>query len=461
MPPTICAPSTGHVGRSPQTPGGCHEGASEAPAPVAGSRSTIASSVAHRPRPSLRATARVSTATSGVKRYNDGAMCQRSSPDFMALALAEARRARGTTSPNPAVGAVLVKDGQVIARGHTQPPGGPHAEIVALQAAGPQARGATLYVTLEPCNVFGRTGPCTTAIIDAGVAEVHCAIIDPDPRVRGRGVAELRAAGVSVVVGAHAPEAADHHADFIVHRLLGRPLVVAKFAASLDGRIAAVSGDARWVSGPAARAWVHRERAALDAIMVGSGTVLADDPLLTARPEGEVGVPPDVRQPLRIVVDSRGRIPITARVLGTEAPVLIATTAAAPAAWRAALAARGAEVLVLPSAADGRVDLVALLMTLGQRGVMSVLVEGGATLLGALFDAALVDKVHAVIAPLIIGGRALPAVGGRGAWSMAEAHRLQDVTVARLDDDTVITGYLRPPLALLATLEAASGRAEG
>ncbi len=374
----------------------------------------------------------------------------------MALALDEARRARGTTSPNPAVGAVLVRDGRVIARGYTRPPGGPHAEIVALQAAGPQARGATLYVTLEPCNVFGRTGPCTKAIIEAGVAEVHCAIIDPDPRVRGRGVADLRAAGVHVVVGERAAEAADHHADFVVHRLLGRPLVVAKFAASLDGRIAAVSGDARWVSGPAARAWVHGERAALDAIMVGSGTVLADDPLLTARPQGETAAPPAVHQPLRIVVDSRGRIPATARVLGPEAPVLVATTAASPPAWRSSLAARGAEVLVLPAGADGRVDLSALLTTLGQRGVMSVLVEGGATLLGALFDAALVDKVHAVIAPLIIGGTALPAVAGRGAGSMADAHRLQDVTVERLGDDTVITGYLRPPLALLATLETAS-----
>jgi diaminohydroxyphosphoribosylaminopyrimidine deaminase/5-amino-6-(5-phosphoribosylamino)uracil reductase len=383
-------------------------------------------------------------------------MRQRSSPDFMALALAEARRARGTTSPNPAVGAVLVKDGQIIARGHTQPPGGPHAEIVALQAAGPRARGATLYVTLEPCNVYGRTGPCTAAIIDAAVAAVYCAIIDPDPRVRGRGIAELRAAGVRVVVGARAADAADHHADFIVHRVLGRPLVVAKFAASLDGRIAAVSGDSRWVSGPQARAWVHRERAALDAIMVGSGTVLADDPLLTARPEGEGNSPQLIRQPLRIVVDSRGRIPTTARVLGAEAPTLIATTAAAPPAWRAALSARGAEVLVLPTAADGRVDLAALFAALGQRGVMSVLVEGGATLLGALFDAALVDKVHAVIAPLIIGGDAVAAVRGRGAWSMAETHRLQQVTVTRLGDDVLITGYLRLPLALLATVEATS-----
>lgn len=373
----------------------------------------------------------------------------------MALALAEARRARGTTSPNPAVGAVVVNDGQIVGRGYTQPPGGPHAEIVALRAAGSRARGAAMYITLEPCNVYGRTGPCTRAIIDAGIAEVHCAVIDPDPRVRGRGIAELRAAGVRVTTGTGAAAAADHHADFIVHRLLGRPLVVVKFAASLDGRIAAVSGDARWVSGPRARAWVHRQRAVLDAIMVGSGTVLADDPLLTARPD-EAGAPRPARQPLRVVVDSRGRIPTHARVLGPEAPVLVATTAASPPAWRTALAARGAEVLVLACGPDGRVDLGALLTALGQRGVMSVLVEGGATLLGALFDTALVDKVHAVIAPVVIGGDAPAAVGGRGAWSMADAHRLQDVTIERMGSDTVITGYLRSPLALLATLETAS-----
>jgi diaminohydroxyphosphoribosylaminopyrimidine deaminase/5-amino-6-(5-phosphoribosylamino)uracil reductase len=382
-------------------------------------------------------------------------MASHFSSPFMALALAEARRARGTTSPNPAVGAVVVNDGQIVGRGYTQPPGGPHAEIVALRAAGSRARGAAMYITLEPCNVYGRTGPCTRAIIDAGIAEVHCAVVDPDPRVRGRGIAELRAAGVRVTTGTGAAAAADHHADFIVHRLLGRPLVVVKFAASLDGRIAAVSGDARWVSGPQARAWVHRQRAVLDAIMVGSGTVLADDPLLTARPD-DAGAPLPVRQPLRVVVDSRGRIPTHARVLGPEAPVLVATTAVSPPAWRTALAARGAEVLVLSCGPDGRVDLGALLTALGRRGVMSVLVEGGATLLGALFDAALVDKVHAVIAPVVIGGDAPAAVGGRGAWSMAEAHRLQDVTIERMGSDTVITGYLRSPLALLATLETAS-----
>ena len=359
----------------------------------------------------------------------------------MALALEQARRARGTTSPNPAVGAVVVRDGVVVGRGHSRPPGGPHAEVVALREAGSRARGATVYVTLEPCSFWGRTPPCTDALVDAGVAEVHCAIIDPDPRVRGAGVAELEAAGIRVVLGEGADEACRQLDDFITHRTLRRPLVVVKFAASLDGRIAAVSGDARWVSGPVARAWVHQERAALDAIMVGSGTALADDPLLTARPEDG----PPQRQPLRIVVDSRGRLPPSAKLLGQEARTLVATTAASPQSWREAVAAWGAEALVLPAGPDGRVDLAELLNELGRRNVMSVLVEGGATLLGSLFDAGLVDKVHAIIAPLIIGGPAPAAVVGEGAQRMADARRLMDVAVERLGDDVLVTGYLRRP----------------
>ena len=359
----------------------------------------------------------------------------------MALALEQARRARGTTSPNPTVGAVVVCDGSVVGQGYTHPPGGPHAEVIALREAGSRARGATVYVTLEPCNFWGRTPPCTRMLIEAGVAEVHCALIDPDPRVRGGGVAELQAAGIRVVLGEGAEEAARQLEDFITHRTLRRPLVVVKFAASLDGRIAAVSGDSRWVSGPAARAWVHRERAALDAIMVGSGTALADDPLLTARPDDG----PARRQPLRIVVDSRGRLPPAAKVLDREARTLVATTAASPQSWREALEACGADTIVLPSGQDGRVDLAELLNELGRRNKLSVLVEGGATLLGSLFDAGLVDKVHAVIAPLIIGGPAPAAVAGEGAQRMADARRLTDVTVERLGDDVLVTGYLRRP----------------
>jgi diaminohydroxyphosphoribosylaminopyrimidine deaminase/5-amino-6-(5-phosphoribosylamino)uracil reductase len=372
--------------------------------------------------------------------------------EWMSLAIDEARGARGFTSPNPSVGAIVVTNGLLAGRGHTQPPGGPHAEVMALHDAGERARGGVMYVTLEPCNTWGRTPPCTRALIEAGISAVHCALIDPDPRVRGRGVAELRAAGIRVIVGEMAGEAARTIEDFIVHRTLGRPLVVVKFAASLDGRIASVSGDARWISGPVARAWVHRQRAMLDAIMAGSGTVLADDPLLTARPEDS----PPARQPLRVVVDGRGRLPVTSKVLGREAPTLVATTEASPVSWRRAVAATGAEVVVLPPDPAGGVDLEALLGELGRRQIMSVLVEGGATLLGALFDAGLVDKVQAVIAPLIIGGAAPVAVAGHGATRMADALRLLDLSVDRLGEDVLVTGYPRP-LPILPSEEMDSG----
>jgi diaminohydroxyphosphoribosylaminopyrimidine deaminase/5-amino-6-(5-phosphoribosylamino)uracil reductase len=356
---------------------------------------------------------------------------------YMRLALMEARRALGTTSPNPAVGAVVVKDGQVIARGRTRPPPGPHAEVVALRRAGEVARGASLYVTLEPCCHHGRTPPCVEAILKAGVAAVHVAMLDPDARVNGGGVRVLREAGVAVTVGDGEAEASRLLEAYVKHRRTGLPFVIAKFAATLDGRIAARSGDSRWVSGPAAREWAHRLRTKVDAIAVGSQTVLLDDPQLTARPGGR----PARRQPLRVVLDSRGRLPLSARVLDPQAPTLVATTAASPAEWREALARRGVEVLVLPQR-GGRVALPALLAELGRRGVLSLLVEGGGVLLGAFFDERLVDKVHAVIAPLIVGAAEAPAaVAGRGADTMAQALRLSGVSTRRLGSDMLITGY--------------------
>lgn len=355
----------------------------------------------------------------------------------MRLALAEARRALGSVSPNPAVGAVVVREGQVVARGHTRPPPGPHAEVVALGRAGALARGAALYVTLEPCAHYGRTPPCTEAILAAGVAEVHVAMVDPDPRVSGRGIAALERAGVIVHLGEGEAEARRLLEAYVKHRSTGLPFVIVKFAASLDGRIAAASGDSRWVSGPRAREWVHLLRAQVDAIAVGSGTVLADDPQLTARPRGRLAR----RQPLRVVLDGRGRTPLGARVLGPEAPTLVATTDTSSAEWREALAERGVEVLVLPRD-GGHLSLPSLLAELGRRGVLSLLVEGGGEVLGSFFDAGLVDKVHAVIAPLIVGARgARAAVEGRGAGVMAEALRLRGVSVRRLGDDILVSGY--------------------
>ena len=346
----------------------------------------------------------------------------------------------GTTSPNPAVGAVLVRDGKIVGEGATQPPGGPHAEAVALKAAGVRARGASLYVTLEPCAHHGRTPPCTDEILAAGVSEVVVAFEDPDPKVDGRGMEWLREAGVAVSAGDGAAEAAELYEAYAYHRRTGLPFVTAKFASSLDGRIAAVSGDSRWVSGPEALAWVHRQRPSLDAILVGVGTILADDPQLTARPSDWQGPVP---QPLRIVLDSRGRTPPEARVLADQerVPTLICTTESAPRSWRAAMAELGVEVALLP-ARDERVAVEPLLELLGgERGVVSLLVEGGGETHGAFFDLGLVDKVHAVIAPILIGGDAQTAVRGRGALRMADAVRLERISIERLGRDMLVTGY--------------------
>jgi diaminohydroxyphosphoribosylaminopyrimidine deaminase/5-amino-6-(5-phosphoribosylamino)uracil reductase len=382
--------------------------------------------------------------------------------DFMRAALDEARAALGTTSPNPPVGAVIVREGQIIARGHTHPPvgvplhegidtDGAHAEIVALRAAGERARGANVYVTLEPCAHHGRTPPCADALVEAGVRAVHYALRDPYPKVDGAGHARLAEAGIEVTVGEGEHESRDLLAGYLKHQRTGLPLVVAKYAASLDGRIAAASGDSRWVSGPDTLAWAHRNRPTLDAIVVGSETVIVDNPELTARPNDPAGPPvaasdvsgdsaPAVHQPLRIVVDSRGRIPASARVLAGPSRTLVATTEASPAAWRDAIRATGAELLLLPTL-DGHVDLAALVAECGRRGMLTVLFEGGGVLLGSLFDQRLVDRVHAVIAPLIVGAADAPTpVAGHGARYMRDAVRLANLTVERLGTDILVTG---------------------
>lgn len=362
--------------------------------------------------------------------------------DFMRLALAEAEQALGWSSPNPAVGAVVVRGSEVVGRGHTQPPGGDHAEVVALRAAAERARGASVYCTLEPCGHFGRTPPCAQALVRAGVVAVHYAIEDPDPLVRGDGHRQLTEAGIGVTVGDGAEQSARLLEGYLKHRRTGLPFVIAKYAASLDGRIAAASGDSRWVSGPETRAWTHRVRATLDAIVVGSNTVLVDNPQLTARPGGSAE---GAHQPLRVVVDSRGRVPADAAMLQGPSPALVATTEDAPGTWRAQLRRAGAEVLVLPAHHE-RVDLAALLGVLGGRGVLTALFEGGCVLLGSLFDARLVDRVQAVIAPLIIGAAKAPAaVAGRGAYRMADAAQLRDVTVERLGSDVLVSGLVAWP----------------
>jgi diaminohydroxyphosphoribosylaminopyrimidine deaminase/5-amino-6-(5-phosphoribosylamino)uracil reductase len=371
----------------------------------------------------------------------------------MAHALDLAREQAGRTSPNPAVGAVIVNDGAAVGEGATEPPPGRHAEVVAIDAAGAAARGGTMYVTLEPCSHHGRTPPCADALVEAGIAEVRYAFDDPNPEVSGAGRARLEAAGVRVVTGEGEAEARRINEAYLKHRATGLPFVIAKFAASLDGKIAATSGDSRWVSGPQTLAWSHELRTRIDAIAVGVNTVLIDDPQLTARPEGRI---PE-RQPLRVVIDSRGRTPRDAKALGcalrqaqdatlrqAQDPThtLIATTKASNESWRKEMEAAGAQVAVLPQDAAGRVDLSALLRLLGGADVQTLLIEGGGVLLGSFFDQRLVDKVRAVIAPMIIGGATAPtAVAGQGAARMADALRLRDVSVERLGDDLLVTGY--------------------
>ena len=360
-------------------------------------------------------------------------------PDPMERAIELARTALGTTSPNPAVGAVIVRDGGVIGEGHTLPPGQRHAEIGALQQAGENARGGVLYSTLEPCCHHGRTPPCTDAIIAAGISRVVFAVEDPNPRVAGGGAAALRAAGIDVEQRPNCVASGLYEA-FAKHVTTGLPYVVAKFAMSLDGKIATRTGDSQWITGPEARGRVQLLRKELDAIMVGIGTTLADDPQLTARDPG--GAPlADALQPVRVVVDSNARTPPGARMLGQPGRTIIATGGNASAPRVAALEDARAEVAHFPSN-DGRVDLPALLGYLGREGITSVLVEGGGGVLGAMLDAGLIDKLMVFVGPVLIGGAsARSPIEGAGATLMADAWRLEQTSMEQIGPDWLITGY--------------------
>ncbi len=363
--------------------------------------------------------------------------------DYMSRALELADLALGRTSPNPAVGAVVVKNGLIVGEGYTQPPGFAHAEVVALAAAGRNADGADLYVTLEPCCHHGRTPPCTDAIIAAGVRSVHLSMLDPFPRVDGRGVDALRHAGIAVEIGERLDDAARINRAFVHFVRTGRPFVTVKWAMTLDGKIATRTGDSRWVSGDASRRLVHRERDASDAIVVGVGTVLLDDPLLTVRldPSEDVRAPRPV-PPLRVVLDSQARTPPASRLLADVAPgtVLIATTEQAPSAQIQRLLDAGAEVVVFP-AVDGRVELQAVLAELARRGKIRVIVEGGSEVNGAFFQSSLVDRVLIFVAPKLVGGlRAPTPIGGEGRDTMSKAIALGDLTWRSVGDDLLIEG---------------------
>lgn len=353
---------------------------------------------------------------------------------YMTRALELARLGLYSTPPNPAVGCVLVRDGRIVGEGFHRRTGGPHAEVFALQAAGEAARGAMAYVSLEPCAHFGRTPPCTRALLAAGVARVVCALRDPSPG--GGGLAELAAAGVEVDDGLLADEAAELNRGFLQRTLHRRPWVTLKIAASLDGRTALADGASRWITGEASRADVQRLRARASAIVTGIGTVLADDPSLTVR---DAALDLDGRRPLRVVVDSKLRLPPAARVLDDAAPTLVFTTPAG--ANPAALEARGARVEAL-AARDGRVDPAAIVARLAELECNEVLVEAGPALAGSLLAAGVVDELVLYIAPCVLGDAAQPMFRLPALARIEDRREFRVCDTARFGEDLRVT--LRP-----------------
>ncbi|MGH2634791.1 MAG: bifunctional diaminohydroxyphosphoribosylaminopyrimidine deaminase/5-amino-6-(5-phosphoribosylamino)uracil reductase RibD [Actinomycetota bacterium] len=350
---------------------------------------------------------------------------------YIERAIGLAQRGRGMVSPNPVVGAVVVShDGRMVGEGWHEGPGRPHAEIVALTDAGEAARGATLYTSLEPCDHFGRTPPCTRAIVEAGIARVVAGMRDPNPVVDGRGFDRLRANGIEVREGVLATEAARQNEAFAKHVRTGLPFVVWKMAASLDGKVAARDGSSRWITGEAARADVHRLRAWSDAIVVGSRTALNDDPSLTVRQPGYRGAPP-----LRVLVDASGRVPASGDLFDDGAPTLVATTELASPDRREEWTSAGAEVRVYEPEGDV-VPLAELVADLGKRDVQGLLLEGGPTLAFAAVEEGLVDRVVVYLAPKLIGGEDAPTVlGGRGFAPIANAVPLRITSFDLVGDD--------------------------
>jgi diaminohydroxyphosphoribosylaminopyrimidine deaminase/5-amino-6-(5-phosphoribosylamino)uracil reductase len=350
---------------------------------------------------------------------------------LMAVALRLAERGLGQVWPNPAVGCVVVQGGRIVGRGWTQPGGRPHAEFEALKRAGGEALGATAYISLEPCAHYGQTPPCTMALLHAGIRRAVIAATDPDPRVDGRGIDQLRQAGVEVTLGVAQDEAERLNAGFFLRVRACRPLVTLKLATSLDGRIATRSGASRWITGEEARQRAHHLRATHDAIMVGSGTALADDPELTCRLPGL-----EHRSPVRIVLDGHLRLPPSSRLVRTAraVPTWVITRADVEAKRRAALERSGVEVLAVPAAPEEHIDLGSALAALAARGLTRVLVEGGSELAAALLRARLVDRLVWFQAPLVIGGDGLPAIGALAADALADCLSLQrshSLTLAR------------------------------
>ena len=357
---------------------------------------------------------------------------------MMARAISLARNGLGRTSPNPLVGAVIVRDGRIVAEGWHRKAGTPHAEIHALNMAGELARGATVYVSLEPCAHYGRTGPCARALVEAGVSRVVVAMMDPNPKVAGKGIAILQEAGIEVTTGVLEQEARQLNEVFLKWMTTGLPFVALKTAMTLDGKIATAAGQSQWITNEASRYETHRLRDIYDGILVGINTALADNPSLTTRLKEYQG-----RNPVRIVVDSRARLPLTAKlVTDGAARTIVAVTEQAPAERVEALRSAGVEIIVAGS--SNHVDMQSLMEQLGAMKISSVLVEGGGSVNFSLLQAGLVDRVYAFIAPKLVGGRdALTPVEGEGFQELDRAVELENIQLRQLGSDVLLTGIVK------------------
>ncbi len=361
---------------------------------------------------------------------------------YMQEALSLARLAEGNVSPNPAVGAIIVKDNVIVGRGYTQPPGNDHAEVVALKEAKEEARGASMYITLEPCCHYGRTPPCTDAIIKSGISEVHISMLDPNPVVNGKGRALLEQAGIKVAVGEEHSRVREIIEGHIKYITTGIPFVTAKFAMSLDGKIATFCGDSKWISCEPSRCFSHHLRHRHDAIMAGINTILKDNPQLTVRCGGGRGGTSH-KQPIRVIVDSYGRTPLDSQILNEAGDTIIAISDHVSELNKRNLGDKGAQLLEL-KAVNGFVNLEALIEELGKREITSIMVEGGSSIMGSMFDQGLVDKVVAFVAPVIIGGEnARTPVGGQGIEKIQDAYRLHNISIEQFENDVMISGYIR------------------
>ncbi|MEM7318926.1 MAG: bifunctional diaminohydroxyphosphoribosylaminopyrimidine deaminase/5-amino-6-(5-phosphoribosylamino)uracil reductase RibD [Pseudomonadota bacterium] len=356
----------------------------------------------------------------------------RSDEGYMALALSLGRRALGTSWPNPAVGCVVVSEGRIVGRGHTQPGGRPHAETVALIQAGASAKGATAYVSLEPCSHHGQTPPCAQALIDAGISRVVCAVEDSDPRVSGQGFAMLRDAGIEVQTGVGEAQAERDQQGFFMRTEQGRPMVTLKLASSFDGRIATASGESKWITGPDARRVVHAMRASHDAVLIGAGTARADDPSLTVR---DLGI---TRQPVRIVASRHLDLPLLGQLARTANDIPVWLCHGSGADHERIRAWEGLGANLIPCALQGvQIDAVDMLQQLGHAGLTRVFCEGGAALAASLLEADLVDELVVFSAGLTIGAEGLPAVGAMGLERLEDAPRFNLVETRPVGGDVM------------------------